>query len=106
MEMEFEIISRRDQDLGRGVALLVAGAVMSLLKFILPAVAPLALAAYGIYRLFSKDYLECAVIVGAAVLLWFLKDIVAGLLLICGVGMAGIGLFFLIRGIRGRYLIE
>ena len=41
--MEFKIISQKDQDLGRGVALLGAGAMMMLLKFVLPIMAPIAL---------------------------------------------------------------
>jgi hypothetical protein len=104
--MEFEIISRKDQDLGRGVALMVAGAVMVLLKWVLPAVAPLALAAYAVYRLFMKSYAEAAISFGVAVLLWFLQGLVGWLLLAFGAGMAGFGVFFLVRGMRGKYLIE
>ncbi len=104
--MNFEIINRKDQDLGRGVALLVAGAIMALLQLVLPAVAPLALAAYGIYRLMVKNYSEFLVALLLAVLLWFLRDAFEWLLWIFGAGMAGFGLFYLIRGLRGQYSIE
>ncbi len=104
--MNLEIDNRKDQDLGRGVALTAAGAAMVLLKFVIPWVAPLAIAAYGIYQLFRKNYWECAIMLGAAVLLFFLQGLVEWILLLCGAGMAGFGLFFLVRGIRGQYLID
>ena len=43
---------------------------------------------------------------GAAVVLFFLQGLVGWILLLCGAGMAGFGLFFLVRGIRGQYLID
>ncbi len=104
--MDFNIISRKEQDLGRGVALMVGGAVMVVLKWVLPVVAPLALAAYAVYRLFMKSYKEAAIALGIAVVLWFLQGVVSWLLLAFGAGMAGFGLFFLVRGLRGKYLIE
>lgn len=104
--MEFKLIDRRDRDFGRGAALLTVGAVMVLLKWVVPAVAPLALAAYGIYRLFNKDFGESAVALGLAIVFWYLAAPLGGLLWLIGAGMAGLGLFFLIRGIRGQNLIE
>ena len=104
--MDFEITSRKDQDLGRGIALLVASAVMVLLTWVVPAVAPLALAGYGIYLLFMRRFREMTVTLVVAVGLWFLAGLLGGLLWLFGVAMAGFGLFFLIRGFRGRYLTE
>ena len=104
--MNYEIISRKDQDMGRGIALIAASAVMVLLKLVLPAVAPLSLAAYGIYRVFMKDYIESAVSLGLAVLFWFLMIPLGWLLWLIGAAMAGFRLFFLIRGIRGQHLPE
>lgn len=104
--MDFEIVSRKEQDLGRGIALMVAGAVMVLLKWVLPTVAPLALAAYAIYRLFMKSYKEAAITFGIALVLWFLQGFLGWALMLFGAGMAGVGFFFLVRGMRGKYLIE
>ncbi len=103
--MEFNIISRKEQDLGRGVALMVAGAVMVVLNWV-PFVAPLALGAYAIYRLLMKGYKEAAIVLGIAVALWFLQGVISWLLFAFGAGMAGFGLFFLVRGMRGKYMIE
>lgn len=100
MNPEFEIISQKTQDVGRGVALLTAGAVMVLLKWVVPAVAPLALGAYGLYRLFNRDYTESAVALGIAIVLWYLQAPLGGFLWLVGAAMAGVGLFFLIRGFR------
>ncbi len=104
--MEYEIIGQKEHDLGRGVALLAAGAVMMLLKLVLPAVAPVALAAYGIYRLFMKNFVESGVALLLAVVFWLLMDVLGGLLWLLGAAMAGFGLFFLIRSVRGKYKIE
>ena len=104
--MDFEIISRKDQDLGRGVALLVSGAVMMLLKFVLPVMAPIALAAYAFYRLFRRNYVESAIMIVVALALWYLQGLMGGLLFLIAAGMVGFGLFFLIRGMRGQSLIE
>jgi len=104
--MDHEITSRKDQDLGRGVALMVAGAVMVLLKFVLPVMAPIVLAGYAVYRLFTRGFMESAIAIAVALGLWFLQGLVGWLLLMLGAGMAGIGLFFLIRGVRGQYKIE
>ena len=104
--MDNEITNRKDQDLGRGVALMVAGAVMVLLKFVLPVMAPIVLAGYGIYRLFMRGFMESAIVIAVALVLWFLQGLVGWLLLILGAGMTGIGLFYLIRGVRGQNMIE
>ena len=104
--MEFKIISRKDQDLGRGVALMAVGAMMMMLKFVLPVMAPIALAGYAIYRLFFRNYLESAVAIGVALVLWFLQGLVGWGLLIISAAMVGFGLFFLIRGIREQNQIE
>lgn len=101
--MDYNIITKKDQDLGKGTALLAAGAVMVLLKWVLPMVAPLALAAYGIYRLFMKDYIESGIALAAAIVLWLLQTPVGWILWLMGAAMAGFGLFFLIRGIRGEH---
>ena len=104
--MDYDIISRKDQDVGRGIALLVAAAVLVLLTGVVPAVAPVALAGYGIYLLFMRRFRETAVTLLVAVGLWFLAGALGWLLWWVGVAMAGFGLFFLIRGFRGRYLVE
>ena len=104
--MDFEIISQKDQDLGRGVALMGAGAMMMLLKFVLPWMAPIALAAYAFYRLFMRNYLEAAAAIGVALVLWYLQGLVGWLLLLISAGMVGFGVFFLIRGVREKSQIE
>ena len=104
--MVFEIISQKEQDLGRGVALMAAGAMMMLLKFILPVMAPVALAAYAFYRLFMRNYLESAVTIGVALVLWYLQGVVGWMLLMISGGMVGFGVFYLIRGMRGQNQIE
>lgn len=104
--MNFDLISQKDQDLGRGVALMGAGAMMMLLKFVLPWMAPIALGAYAFYRLSMRSYLESAVAIGIALALWYLQGLVGWLLLMVSAGMVGFGLFFLIRGMRGQDRIE
>jgi len=101
--MDYEIISRGDQDKSRGVALLLASAVLVLLTWVLPAVAPLAIAAYGIYQIVVKNYAEGLVALGLAVVFWLLRPLVGGLIWIFALGASGVGLFFLIRGLRGSY---
>lgn len=98
--MQFELITRREQDLGRGTALLISGAIMVLLKWVLPAVAPVALVAYGLYRLYQKQLGEGLVALALAVLAWYLRGAVGGLLWVIGAVMVGFGLFYLIRGFR------
>jgi len=104
--MDYEVIYRKDQDVDRGVALLIAGAVMVLLKWVLPPVAPLAVLAYGVYRLYLREFAEGGVAIAVAVVLWFLRAPVEWLLWLAGVLMAGFGLFFLIRGLRGHYQLS
>ena len=104
--MEFKIISQKDQDLGRGVALMGAGAMMMLLKFVLPIMAPIALAGYAFYRLFAKNYLESAVTLAVALALWYLQGLVGWVLLMISSAMVGFGVFFLIRGMREKNRIE
>ncbi len=89
-------------DTGRGLALVTAGAVMVLLKWVLPAVAPLAVAAYGAYQLVHRQYAEGGLAIGFAVALWYLRDLVGGLLWFIGAGFVGLGLFFLIRSLRAK----
>jgi len=97
--MDLELSARREQDLGRGTALLVSGAVMVLLKWILPPVAPVAIAAYGIYRLYYKDFAEGLLALALAVLAWFLRYPLGWMLWLGGAAMVGFGLFFVIRGL-------
>lgn len=104
--MQFDIISQKDQDLGRGVALMAAGAMMMLLKFILPVMAPIVLAAYAFYRLFMRNYLESVVTMGVALVLWYLQGLFGWMMLMISGGMVGFGFFFLIRGMRAKNQIE
>jgi len=97
--MNFEIYTGREQDLGRGVALLVTGAVMVLLTFVLPAVAPIAVAAYGFYRLFHKELGEGLLALAIAVVVWLLRHPLGWLLWLMGAVMVGFGVFFIIRGL-------
>ena len=104
--MDFDIINKRDQDMGRGVVLILGSALMVLLQFIIPAVAPLVMVAYGVYRLFTKNYGESAIAILLAILFWFLRAPISWIFWMFGAGMAGVGLFFIIRGIRGQYITE
>jgi len=97
--MNSESHPNRDQDLGRGTALLVTGAVMVLLKWVLPPVAPIAVAAYGLYRLYRKDIGEGLLALAIAVLVWVLRHPLGWLLWLTGAAMVGFGVFFLIRGL-------
>jgi hypothetical protein len=90
---------RREQDLGRGTALLVTGAVMVLLKWVLPPVAPLAIAAYGVYRLYHKAVPEGLLALVAAAVVWFLRAPLGWLLWVVGGLIVAWGLFLLIRGL-------
>ncbi|MDH5751554.1 MAG: hypothetical protein OEZ59_03955 [Deltaproteobacteria bacterium] len=99
-EIEYEIVSPRDQDIGRGTALLITGAVMVLLTWVLPWSAPLAIGAYGIYRIVQKQYKEGLIFVLVGVAFWFLRKPVEWLLWLTALGIVGLGLFFLIRGMR------
>ena len=102
--MDYEIISQQGLDRDRGIALLVAGAVMILLKWVLPAVAPLAVLAYAVYRLVDKRYKEAAVFAAIAIGLWFLRMPLGWMLWLFGFLMVGFGVFYLLRSFRGQYL--
>ena len=104
--MIFQIMTRREQDLGRGLTLIAGSAVVMLLTLVLPPVVPLAVGAYGIYRAISKQYPEAAVAVGIGVGLWFLRGAVSWMLWGTGALMAGVGIFFIIRGLRDRDVIN
>lgn len=97
--MEYNLIPQRERDLGRGTALLVCGAIMVLLTWILPAIAFLAVAAYGVYRLYLKEITEGLIALVVAVVFYFLSGLLAGLLWVIGALVAGMGLFFLIRAL-------
>ena len=88
------------QDSSRGVAMLIAGAVMVVLKWVLPAVAPLAVAAYGIYQAVNRRYGEGLAAIGIAVVLWYARGVVGWLLWLVGAAFVLAGLFFLIRSMR------
>lgn len=98
--MQIELNPRRDQDLGRGTALLVTGAVMVLLKWVLPPVAPIAIAAYAVYRLYYRDLAEGLLALALAVVFWVLRAPLGWVLWLAGAAMVAFGLFFVIRGLR------
>jgi 4-amino-4-deoxy-L-arabinose transferase-like glycosyltransferase len=104
--MDYQLVNRREQDIGRGTALLISGAVMVLLTWILPLIAPLAVAAYGLYQLYHKHIGEGLVGLALAVLLWFLRLPVRWLLWLVGAVMVGIGVFLLIRGLRSQAIFD
>ena len=90
----------RKPDTSRGLALLIAGAVMVVLKWVLPPVAPLAVVAYGLYQALNRQYGEGLVAVGLALVLWYARGLVGWLLWIVGAGFVLAGLFLLIRSLR------
>ena len=98
--MLFQLMTRREQDLGRGITLLGGSAMIMLLTLVLPAVVPIGLGAYGLYRLYSKNFTEAGVSIGLAVVLWLLRGAVGSLLWVVGALMAGLAIFFIIRGLR------
>lgn len=100
MELREQLPYLERADTSRGLAMLVAGAVMVLLKWIVPAVAPLAVAAYGIYQVINRRYGEGAAAVGIAVLLWYGRGVVGWLLWVLGAAFVLAGLFLLIRSLR------
>ena len=104
--MEYDLIPRKERDLGRGAALLVCGAVMVLLTWIIPSIAFLAVAAYGVYRLYLKEIGEGLVALAVAVAFYIFSSILASLLWIVGALVAGAGLFFLIRALLERTRVE
>lgn len=104
--MNYEIITRREHDIGRGTALLASGAVMVLLTWLLPLVAPLAIAGYAIYRLYHKELSEGLLGMALAVVLWYLRHPLGWFLWLVGAAMVAFGLFFLIRGMRSSSVVE
>ncbi len=104
--MDYDLIGQISLDRDRGIALLVAGAVMVLLKWVVPVVAPIAVLAYAIYRLVGKEYKEALIFAVVAVALWFLQVPLGWLLWLCGFLMAGFGLFFMIRSFRSHVLLH
>ena len=100
--MEHEIITDKDQDIGRGTALLAAGAIMVLLTWILPWAAPFAIGAFGVYRLMQKDTGEGLLFMALGMVLWFLRKPVEVLLWAAGFLIVAVGIFMLIRGLRGN----
>ena len=104
--MNFELMTQTEHDVGRGTALLATGAVVVLLTWVLPTVAPFAVAAYGIYRMVQKKISEGVVALALALLVWYLKYTLIWLLWLSGAVMVGFGLFFLIRGMRSRSTTE
>ena len=98
--MDRQWLERSETDAQRGTALLVSGTVMVVLKWLVPYVAPVAVAAYGLYALYHRHTVEGLVALGVAVLLWMLRAPLGALLWLVGAAMATCGLFFLIRGMR------
>jgi hypothetical protein len=84
----------------RGLALLIAGAAMVLLRWMLPPLAPLAVAAYGVYQFFSRRLGEGLVAILVAVALWYLRGLVGGLLWLVGAAFVVVGMFYLIKSLR------
>ena len=104
--MEYDLIPQKERDLGRGAALLVCGAVMVLLTWIVPWIAFLAVAAYGVYRLYLKEISEGLIALAVAVVFYFFSGLLAGLLWIVGALAAGAGLFFLIRALMEKSRVD
>jgi hypothetical protein len=98
--MDRHWLERNESDAQRGTALLVTGAVLVVLKWLVPYVAPVSVAAYGVYALYHRHTVEGLVALGVAVLLWMLRAPLGALLWLVGAVIAACGLFFLIRGLR------
>ncbi|MBI4081807.1 MAG: hypothetical protein HY423_04280 [Candidatus Lambdaproteobacteria bacterium] len=98
--MILDLTTPAEQDRSRGLALLLASAVLVLLSFVVPPVAPIAIIAYGFYQLYRKNYTEGALAILLAVVVWVLRGVVGWLIWACAFVAAGLGLFFLIRGLR------
>lgn len=84
----------------RGLAMLIAGAALVVLKWVLPAVAPLAVVAYGLYQATQRRYGEAFAALAVSVALWYGSVIVGVLLWLAGAAFAVAGLFLLIRSWR------
>ena len=100
--MENDQVVERDQDIGRGTALLITGAVLFILKWVLPVVTPLAIGGYAIYRFYRKELGEGLIFMALAVLAWFLRVPLGWLLWVIGAGFVAFGVFYLIKGMRGE----
>ncbi len=97
------ILSESHQEnINRGIVLLISGGATVLLKWVLPAVAPLAVVAYGIYRLYTRNFREGGIAIMIALLLWLLRHQVGWLLWAVAALMTGLGLFLLIAGLRDQ----
>jgi len=99
--MEYDVIPEKEQDIGRGTALLAAGAVIVLLTWVLPWSAPFAVGAYGISRLVQKQVGEGMLFLALGVVFWFMRRPVELLLWFVGFAIVAVGVFMLIRGLRG-----
>jgi hypothetical protein len=84
----------------RGLALLIAGAAMVVLHWIVPPLAPLAVAAYGVYQLFRARFGEGAVALLICAGLWYTRPLVGWLLWLVGAAFVLAGLFYLIQSLR------
>ncbi|MND01473.1 hypothetical protein D3C83_204790 [compost metagenome] len=62
--------------------------------------APVAVAAYGLYRLYRRETAEGGIALAVAVLLWFLRVPLGAVFWLIGAVMGAFGLFFFIRGMR------
>ena len=99
--MEYEVIPEKEQDIGRGTALLAAGAVMVLLTWVLPWSAPFAVGAYGIHRLIRKQAGEGLLFLALGLVFWFLRRPVELVLWFTGFLIVAVGIFMILRGLRG-----
>lgn len=86
---------------GHGVVMIATGAGIVLLRWVLPAVAPVAIAVYGVYLIGKHKFMEGFATIGGALLLWIFRGVLGGLLWWVGALMLGGGIFLLLRGLRG-----
>jgi hypothetical protein len=98
MDRETQYLARPDA--ARGLAFLAAGAAMVLLHWVLPPMAPLAVAAYGVYQLFKQRFGEAAVAILIAVALWYTRLLVGWVLWLVGAAFVVAAVFYLIQGLR------
>lgn len=104
--MEYDLIPQKERDFGRGAALLVCGAVMVVLTWILPSIAFVVVAVYGVYRLYRKEISEGLVALAVAVGFYIFSGLLAGLLWVVGALAAGAGFFFLIRALLEKSRVD
>ncbi len=100
--MESMLSDDSQENVNRGLMLLISGGVTVLLKWVLPSVAPFAVVAYGVYRLYTRNFQEGGIAILVALLLLWQRAAVGWLLWSVGALMAGLGLFLLIAGLRER----